>query len=74
MPWVLVAILTVYGLLSLVFAVVAPPALARSWFPIPSIFASLPDRYIVPVGRVFVGLSVLGVAAFMAKIFLAAPP
>ena len=74
MPWVLVGILAVYGLFCLVFAVVAPPASVRSLFPIPSIFVSLPDRYIVPVGRVFVGLTLLGVAAFMAKIFLDATP
>ena len=74
MPWVFVAILAVYGLLCLVFAVVAPPASVRSLFPIPSIFVFLPDRYIVPVGRAFVGLSILGVAAFMAKLFLAATP
>jgi hypothetical protein len=74
MPWVLVGILAVYGLLCLVFAVVSPPASVRSLFPIPSIFVFLPDRYIVLVGRVFVGLSVLGVAAFMAKLFLDATP
>ena len=74
MPWVFVAILAVYGLLCLVFAAVEPPASVRSLFPIPSIFVFLPDRTIVPVGRVFVGLSSLGVAAFTAKLFLAAPP
>ena len=74
MPWVLVGILATYGLLCLVFAVVAPPASVRSLFPIPSIFVFLPDRHIVPVGRVFVGLTSLGLAAFMAKIFLDAAP
>jgi hypothetical protein len=74
MPWVLVGILAVYGLLCLVFAVVAPPSSVRSLFPIPSIFVFLPDRYLVPVGRVFVGLTSLGLAGFMAKVFLAAPP
>jgi hypothetical protein len=74
MPWVFVAILAIYGLLCLVFAAVAPPASLRSLFPIPSIFVFLPDRYIVPVGRVFVGLSSLGVAAVMVKLFLAASP
>jgi hypothetical protein len=74
MFWVLVGILALYGLLCLVFAVVAPPASVRSLFPIPSIFVFLPDRYIVPIGRGFVGLSSLGVAAFMAKLFLDASP
>lgn len=74
MPWVLVAILAVYGLLCLVFAAVPPPAAVRSWFPIPSIFVFLPDRLLVPIGRVFVGLCSLGVAVFVAKLFLAAPP
>jgi hypothetical protein len=45
----------------------------RSLFPIPSIFVALPDRLIVPIGRVFVGLCSLGVAAFIAKQFLDAP-
>jgi hypothetical protein len=74
MPWALVAILSVYGLLCLVFAVVEPPASVRSLFPIPSIFVFLPDRFIVPIGRVFVGLCALGLAGFIAKQFLAAPP
>jgi hypothetical protein len=74
MPWVLVAILAIYGLLCFVFAAVEPPAAARSWFPIPSIFVFLPDRLLVPVGRVFVGLCSLGMAAFIAKTFFAAGP
>lgn len=73
MPWVFVAILAVYGLLCLVFAAVEPPRSVRSLFPIPSIFVALPDRLIVPIGRVFVGLCSLGVAAFIAKQFLDAP-
>jgi hypothetical protein len=71
MPWVFVAILAVYGLLCLVFAAVEPPRSVRSLFPI--IFVALPDRLIVPIGRVFVGLCSLGVAAFIAKQFLDAP-
>ena len=74
MAWALVAILSIYGVLCLVFAFVEPPASVRSLFPIPSIFVFLPDRVIVPVGRVFVGVCVLGLAAFIAKQFLAAPP
>ena len=74
MQWVFVAILAVYGLFCLVFAAVQPPAAIRSWFPIPSIFVFLPDRLLVPVGRVFVGLCTLGVAAFITRQFLAASP
>jgi len=74
MPWAFIAILAIYGLLCVVFAFVEPPAAVRSLFPIPSIFVFLPDRLIVPIGRVFVGLCSLGVAAFIAKSFLAAPP
>lgn len=74
MPWVFVAILAIYGLLCLVFAFVEPPASARSFFPIPSIFVFLPDRLIVPIGRTFVGLCCLGVGAFIANQFLAPPP
>ena len=71
MPWAFVAILALYGLLCLVFAAVEPPASVRSFFPIPSIFVFLPDRLIIPLGRAFVGLCSLGVAAFIAKSFLA---
>jgi hypothetical protein len=74
MPWVLVAILALYGLCCLLFAVVVPPAGVRSLFPIPSIFVFLPERWMVPIGRVFVGLCSLGVAAFIAQQFLSVPP
>jgi hypothetical protein len=74
MPWVFIAIVATYGLLCLVFAVVRPPPSVNSFFPIPSIFVFLPDRLIVPIGRAFVGLCALGVAAFIAQQFLAAPP
>ena len=74
MPWVLIAILVVYGIFSLVFAFVRPPERVQSWFPVPAIFVFLPDRLIVPVGRSFVALCSLGVAGFIVKTFLAAGP
>jgi hypothetical protein len=74
MPWVLIAILAVYGLLSLLFAFVKPPERVQSWFPVPSIFVFLPERWIVPVGRVFVALCSLGMAGFIVKTFREAGP
>jgi len=56
MPWVFFAILAVYGLLSCVFAFVEPPPAISRIFKVPSIFVFLPDRYVMPVGRIFVGI------------------
>lgn len=56
MPWVFFAILTVYGLLSCVFAFIEPPETISRMFKVPSIFVFLPDRYVMPVGRIFVGI------------------
>ncbi len=56
MPWVFFGILAVYGLLSIVFAFIEPPEAISRMFKVPSIFVFLPDRYVMPVGRVFVGI------------------
>jgi len=66
MPWVFLALMSVYGVLCLLFAFVEPPAALRSLFRVPGIFVFLPDRWVMPVGRVFVGLTSLGLVAFIA--------
>lgn len=54
--WPFVAIMTVYGILCCVFAFVEPPSALRSLFKVPAIFVFLPDRLVMPVGRLFVGV------------------
>jgi hypothetical protein len=71
--WVVVAVMALYGLACLIFAVIEPPAWLGSFFRVPAIFVFLPDRHVVPVGRAFVGLCSLGVAAFLVTRFLAVP-
>jgi hypothetical protein len=65
MPWAIYAFLAIYGILSIVFAFVEPPAFFRSFFRVPSIFVFLPDRWIMPAGRVFVGLVTLGTVGYL---------
>jgi hypothetical protein len=56
MPWAFVALMLVYGISCCVFAFVEPPAALRSLFKVPAIFIFLPDRLVMPVGRLFVGV------------------
>jgi hypothetical protein len=56
--------LVVYGTFCFVFAFVEPPDAFRSLFRSPRIFVFLPDRLVIPVGRVFVGVrSLIGAVA-----------
>jgi len=73
MPWIFLALMSVYGVLCVLFAFVQPPEALRSLFKVPAIFVFLPDRWVMPVGRVFVGLSSLALVAFVAvKVLLVA--
>ncbi|HEY4117134.1 MAG TPA: hypothetical protein VGM56_04740 [Byssovorax sp.] len=65
MPWVLLGVLAIYGVLSIVFAFVDPPAGLGSFFPVPAIFVFLPNRFIRPAGRVFAGLLTIGFGVFL---------
>ena len=73
MPWVIFGLMAVYGVLCILFAFLEPPSALRSMFKVPSIFVFLPDRLVMPVGRVFVGLSALFVAGFFLFKFSALP-
>ncbi|MBN2192890.1 MAG: hypothetical protein JW751_08740 [Polyangiaceae bacterium] len=63
--WVVVAGFVLYGLSCLVFALVDPPRILSYLYRVPAVFVFLPDRLAMPVGRAFVGICSLGVAAFM---------
>ncbi|HTQ02562.1 MAG TPA: hypothetical protein VMI54_01855 [Polyangiaceae bacterium] len=73
MPWAFVVVCAIYGLLCIVFAFIEPPAPARGLFRVPSIFVFLPDRWVMPVGRLFVGGCALVVAGFLAFKFVGIP-
>jgi hypothetical protein len=66
MMWVFLVFMVVYGLTSLLFAFVEPPEFLRSMYKVPAIFVFLPDRWVMPAGRVFVGLVCLVGAIFFA--------
>lgn len=66
MLFVFVGFTALYGVLCFVFAFVEPPSVLRSSFRVPSIFVFLPDRLVMPAGRVFVGLCSLVVAGYLA--------
>ncbi|HEY5958572.1 MAG TPA: hypothetical protein VIV60_18555 [Polyangiaceae bacterium] len=70
MPWLLLVLLVVYGVASIVFAFKQPPEFLRHWFKVPAIFVFLPDRLVMPVGRVFLGVGTIGTAVFIATKFL----
>ena len=63
--WIFVLATAVYGAVYLVFAFVEPPAVLRSFFRVPAIFVFLPDTWVKPAGRVFVGLCCFLVAGMM---------
>ena len=66
MPWPFLALVTLYSLLSLLFAFVAPPNAVSSFFKVPSVFVFLPEKLVVPAGRIFVGLCGLFFVAYFA--------
>ncbi len=70
MPWLLLAILLVYGIAYIAFAFRQPPEPLQHWFKVPAVFVFLPDRLIMPVGRVCLGAASIGVAVFIATRFL----
>ncbi|MBN1499486.1 MAG: hypothetical protein JW982_05000 [Spirochaetes bacterium] len=59
-------ILGVYSILSIIFAFVTPPKFIDRIFTVPGIFVFLPQKYVMPVGRIFVGVAGLGLIAFLA--------
>jgi hypothetical protein len=72
MLWLVVAFLAVYGLTFLLFAFVEPPGILSHLYKVPAIFVFLPDRWVVPAGRVFLGIVCLvGAVIFAARVAMA---
>jgi hypothetical protein len=65
MPWAFFGIMAVYGVFSILFAFVRPPQALDHFFKVPAVFTFLPDRWVMPAGRVFVGLLCIGVCVFL---------
>jgi hypothetical protein len=55
----------VMGGLYILFAFVTPPRPLLHFFRVPAIFVFLPDRLVVPVGRVCAGLLLIGVGTYL---------
>lgn len=72
MMWGIVVLLVVWGLAYLVFAFIEPPGFLSSYFKVPAILVFLPDRWIVPVGRLVLGVLVLIGAGVLASRLLVA--
>ncbi len=71
MLWLVVAFLAVYGLTSLLFAFVDPPEFLSSMYKVPAVFVFLPDRWVMPAGRAFVGVVCLvGAVIFALRVAL----
>lgn len=58
-------IMGLYSVLSIVFAFVNPPSFLNGFFKVPGVFVFLPDKLVIPVGRVFVGLAGIGLIVFL---------
>lgn len=61
MPIAFILIMGIYGLAMIVFAFVKPPSFLEHFFRVPAIFVFLPDKWVLPVGRIFVGILCFGV-------------
>jgi hypothetical protein len=68
--WIFISSLLVYGLTAIVFAFREPPQAISSFYRVPAIFIFLPDRWVVPVGRLFLGVSCCGIALYLALVVL----
>jgi hypothetical protein len=66
MLWFFLAFMVIYGLTSLLFAFVEPPTFLSGMYKVPAIFVFLPDRWVMPAGRAFVGIVCLVGAVFFA--------
>jgi hypothetical protein len=66
MPLAFFGIMSVYGLLSCIFAFVEPPRGIAGFFKVPAIFVFLPERYVVPAGRLFMGILCFALVGFFA--------
>ncbi len=65
MHWVFCSLMAIYAVFCFVFAFVEPPNAIRSFFRVPGIFVFLPDRWVMPAGRIFVGICSLVVVAIL---------
>jgi hypothetical protein len=70
MPWAFLILMVTYGASCLVFAFVEPPGFLRNLYKVPRIFVFLPDRWVTPAGRLFVGACTIFVAIYVARAVL----
>ncbi len=65
--------MAVYSILSIVFAFVRPPSFLNGFFKIPGIFTFLPEKAVIPAGRVFVGLAGIALVVILVVRLTAIP-
>lgn len=65
MPWVFFGMMCLYGALSILFAFIRPPAGLDHFFKVPAVFTFLPEKWVMPAGRVFVGILCIAVSVFL---------
>ena len=61
----LLVVFLVMGALYLLFAFVEPPRAIAHFFQVPAIFVFLPDRLVMPVGRVFAGALMIAAGIYL---------
>ena len=72
MLWGICVLLVVWGLAYLVFAFIEQPSFLASYFKVPAILVFLPGRWIVPAGRLVLGVLILIGAGVLASRLLVA--
>ncbi len=65
--WIFIALMGGWSVLSVVFAFVTPPKRIGSLFKVPAIFVFLPDRLVMPVGRIFIGICGLALCGYLIR-------
>ncbi|HEV8324172.1 MAG TPA: hypothetical protein VG389_21315 [Myxococcota bacterium] len=65
--WIFIGVMGLWSVLMLLFAFKEPPERMRHFFRVPAIFVFLPEKWVMPVGRLFAGLLGLGFTGFLAS-------
>jgi hypothetical protein len=63
--WIFIFVMGAWSLLNLLFVFKEPPASVRHFFRVPGIFVFLPEKWVMPAGRLFAGLAGLGLTIFL---------
>jgi len=64
--WIFIAVMGTWSFLNFLFVFKEPPASVRHFFRVPALFVFLPEKWVMPAGRLFAGLAGTGLTIFLA--------